>query len=301
MSGRLFVHIGPPKTGSTALQMALQNIDKDDFGYLGVRQPRSANDRTLSALLDDYCSGREPVLGSDLKTELTTVRDRVANGETLVLSEELFLVWEPEADIWAKLDRLDQMLSDIERTYVATLRDPIQALPSYFQELYAHLSMRERGRPAEFFEHPRCDCYDYEKLTAWFEDRDLELRYIGIEHLARGTAHLRQLLGASCKIDAELTIPSVNSGTKSSSGEMRVLQPTRLTDLTKTGLQRRLVDKLKTTSPRLHSAIRQWARSVVLKPESSQTLEVPAARAEQLQCAYRRVRERAMVLSAPSP
>lgn len=219
MKGHLFLHLGPPKTATTSLQIALQSLDLPNFVYLGAHQPRDPSVTHPSDLIHTFCLHESAALSSELEMFVTTIHKRLEQGGTVVLSEEGFLVWEERAHFWEKLARLEQLFSELPHTYIITVRDPKDALPSYYQELYPRLSVAEKLRPEQFFEHGRCDCYDYQKLKSWFDQRGLAVRLLDFTRLASGSLSLRELLGSACSHDSTLAIPLANAGRRGNDGD----------------------------------------------------------------------------------
>lgn len=57
MTGRLFLHAGRPKTGTTLLQLALQDLQLLGLIQLGVSQPRYQFDNQDARLLIEIAHG----------------------------------------------------------------------------------------------------------------------------------------------------------------------------------------------------------------------------------------------------
>ncbi|MBC7180972.1 MAG: hypothetical protein H5U14_12920, partial [Roseovarius sp.] len=135
MTGRLFLHIGPPKTATTALQHAFEEIADETLIYGGTFQPRERNAGSLSDILLRAASGRRAYRGRQLEEALTRIREDVRSGKTVVISEEMLSLsmTTPMAD---KLAFLGQCFAGLPTTIILCARDPQEAIPSLYQELY---------------------------------------------------------------------------------------------------------------------------------------------------------------------
>ena len=90
-SARVVIHIGPPKTATTALQYALQVIESDNFYFGGTTQPRTQDFSELSRSLHLVsCSGV-----TDADCLLANLGRQLDLGRDVLISEEMFLVDSP--------------------------------------------------------------------------------------------------------------------------------------------------------------------------------------------------------------
>lgn len=238
----------------------------------------------------DYCSRGAETVSKQLCNLLVEIEVRLDRGESVVLSEEMFLVWQDGASFWQKLERLSQLLAGLRHTYLITMRSPAEALVSYYQELYAGLSVKERLRPGLFFGSARCDCYDYGKLTSWFEARGLTVRAVDFEIFKAGTFSLQSLLGPDCPLGLEITIPKANQGIKAQGGGRRVLPAVTLGEFTRDGVLLAAKDALRNTSPRAFAQMKRLAHMLVVRPQGERHLRIPTDRLAQLTDAYQVVR-----------
>lgn len=89
MTGHLYLHIGPPKSGTTSLQHTFERIQHPRFVYGGVYQPRERNRGTLANRLDHALQEGEQNDGNAIQEK--NKRSRHC-GEACVISEEVLLV-----------------------------------------------------------------------------------------------------------------------------------------------------------------------------------------------------------------
>ena len=290
MSGLLHIHIGPPKTASTSVQLALQSVDLPGFHYLGSHQPREQDGRGFSNLLHAYCSGLTNEISSDLEERLLDIRGRISAGETVVLSEEMFLVWQDRAHFWTKLERLEQVFEELPRSYVVTMRDPKDALPSYYQELYTRLSAREKLNPALFFDHCRCDCYDYASIASWFVKRNISFRTVDFDSLKAGSLILREFLGPESPFDCEILLPKAHQSLKGKTEASRILQSVTLADFSRKGRLQRVKEIVRQHAPSAFQFLKRWASRIAVTPPGEHELLIPEGRLAQLTASYRTTR-----------
>lgn len=139
MTGRIIVHIGLPKTATTALQHDLfPQLANPSTLYLGVRQPREGNPQ--HHLYKDFIAA---VNGAEtMETVREELRRHMNDGQTLLLSEEMLTVSQPGISWRHKLRRLALLLKDLDYALIVTVREPATALFSYYAELYPQFSRR---------------------------------------------------------------------------------------------------------------------------------------------------------------
>lgn len=167
--GKLMFHIGPPKTGTTALQLALQKVEVPKFTYLGTFQSRAKNNPAgVFPRLMEAC-------GTDAKDDfisrlLYTLDARLADGHDLLISDEMFLVDHPMATFQEKLKRLSQICRRFEPEVITTPREPIFATKSLYDELYFRQKTRVKIDFETFVKGNQAKIYDYTYLLAVLND-----------------------------------------------------------------------------------------------------------------------------------
>ncbi len=142
MSGKLFVHIGLPKTATTTLQREIfPKLSGDHIQYLGVYQPRKDTNQTV--FFEQFC---QIVYSGDGIDELArTLSEMLESGATYVLSEEMLTVSSGNASWQAKLTNLAKLLNGLDYSILVTVREPTAAMFSYYIELYEQFSRRKRA------------------------------------------------------------------------------------------------------------------------------------------------------------
>ena len=162
MSGKLFVHIGLPKTATTTLQtVVFPTVAVDEIRYLGVFQPRKAI--TQNELYLQFCKTVET--GADAQKLHLTMEDILSTGTTLVLSEEMCCVSSKGAPWRTKLSRISQLVHGLDYSIILTVREPISAMFSYYTELHDRFDRTgekfiDLARHAEVMQ-----IFHYKKLT----------------------------------------------------------------------------------------------------------------------------------------
>lgn len=287
MSGRLFLHIGPPKTATTSLQVALEGLAHPRYRFLGTLQPRARNadspaQRVYRAVMQDSAG---PVVSE--------LRDLVGTGAVVVLSEEMLPLQQSGLATGEKIARLGRILSGIPTTVLITLRDPVEALPSLFQELRPGLPLALQLSFARFCTDGLTECYDYARLADHLAGAGLaDLRWIDFRRIAAGCLTTADLFGGHDLWTATpLSLERLNAGAAAGSGARRV-DRTSLRAIGRSGLVRGAIDRLGLRG----TALVRWAASISerikLGPESYDRLKVPARRAEPLRDGYRAMLER---------
>jgi hypothetical protein len=160
MSGKIFVHIGLPKTATTTLQMDFfPAISRDGITYLGVYQPRYASQEPLyEGTCEAIKSGRQ--IG-ELRDELM---GRLDSGETLILSEEMIAVSQDTMAFREKLRNLSKLLNGLDYQIILTVREPAAALFSYYVERYDEFYRRNIGFMDAAMQDESMFIFHYKKL-----------------------------------------------------------------------------------------------------------------------------------------
>lgn len=90
--GSLIIHVGPPKTASTSLQVAAEQLDLKGYIYGGVNQPRSRNKMSLAHKLHLACASTQAEDWDRGNKTAKEIRAKCAQGYTVLVSEEMFMV-----------------------------------------------------------------------------------------------------------------------------------------------------------------------------------------------------------------
>lgn len=213
MRGKILCHIGPPKTATTSMQIALSSVTLTDFVYVGTFQPRDLNEGSLSHKLHKFCENSRDYSSAEKLEINRELFDLVNTGKTVFISEEMFLVQQDHASIETKLESLKSILDDLPCEIVLTIRDPILSLPSYFQEVFTSLPVHLQLNFSKFCRDHRATCYDYERLLSVLKNvgfKDVIL--VDFDELAAGNVDIGKLTGENLYIGSTLSIEKHNSG-----------------------------------------------------------------------------------------
>ncbi|MBM9595167.1 hypothetical protein [Roseitranquillus sediminis] len=292
MNGHLFLHLGPPKTATTSLQIGLENVEHPDFVFLGVFQPRNPIRNWIPNALHRHTTRKKGNSEGDneLNSALDQIRDLVARGKKVLISEEMFLVWSEKASFRRKIERLDDLLGNLPRTYIVTLREPGHALPSYYQQIFHSLGIRDKISPKRFFNHERCDCYDYVKVVRLIEGLGRPLRLVEFNAISQNMLNLKNILGDDCSIDAQISIPCANKGSVLRGTGARRLPKITAADLAKRGILRWAWKKVRKKMPAVAPHLRKLAHQITLRESGPRKIFVPEERLAELQKSYEHAR-----------
>ncbi|MEM9864755.1 MAG: hypothetical protein AAF938_24345 [Myxococcota bacterium] len=202
----IFLHLGPPKTGTTSLQLALQNCEAIAYG--GTQQPRTQDPKELSRALQYFAVGRRNESHAARAVQDALARSR---GRPLVISEEMYLVDTHGVSFQTKLRRLRRVLPD---PVVVSLcvRTPMGAMESLQRELEGGLPLLERFDLGSFAQSNQGRVYRYSVLKR-------ELRRAGFERQhffpfdQLDTLGLRDVLGPEAP-NVRLSWTNANAGRK---------------------------------------------------------------------------------------
>ncbi|WP_156102868.1 hypothetical protein [Thioclava atlantica] len=243
MSGRIFLHIGPPKTATTSLQIGLQGLHIEGASYLGTSQPRSPAQNAESNVLIRV-SRADPGCTEEAQLLRASLEGRVARGETVIVSEEMFVVGDSEETIKDQLRRLVAFLEGLPTTVIVALRDPRKAIPSYYQEIYRSLPFDLVRDFDRFTRDGRTYCFDYNALCSFIESLGVDLHLIDFRLLMVSEMALSRILGPSSELDATLQLPKANVSKVSNDGELRFLPGSNLALLGETRSVKAIIDCL---------------------------------------------------------
>jgi len=178
-TGKIYVHIGLPKTATTTLQANLFPLL--NVIYAGTHQPRDGNKKSslyglfYSAIID----------GSGLQGARQVLRNYAFKGQSILFSDEMILVGK---DWSGNLGRLRCLLEGFDFEIIVTVREPVAAIFSYYCELYPVFSGIKSGvvGAAKCAEEMKIYCYDIligELLMNFPSDR---MHYFKFEDIVNG-------------------------------------------------------------------------------------------------------------------
>jgi hypothetical protein len=154
----IYLHIGLPKTATTTLQKDFFPFC-ENMKYLGVFQPRGLpNDDLYSKIYKAVNTG------IDIENTRNELNSMLIYNGNLIISEELITVSSQDSNWLKKIQNLGVLVSDVNYKVLVTVREPIDALFSFYVELYD----RYRNSEAKFVDlastHDDFKIYNYDYL-----------------------------------------------------------------------------------------------------------------------------------------
>lgn len=285
MEGHLYIHIGPPKTATTSIQVGLQQFSDPSYVYSGARQPKIIQQLDISNVLLRYASGYLGEESTAFITAIDNIKNNIESGINVVISEEMFLVWQKESSFWSKIRKLDAALVEIPHSYIITIRDPVDALPSYYQELYSGLSIGEKWNAQQFFKHERCDCYNYVKVIRFVESLKQTIRLIHFEAITQPEVKISTILGLGCGINGSITINKENIGRKNVEGR-RDLPTIDLSDFLRIDMLQPVKSFIKRRAPAAFDGMKHFSGKVNITKQQNFSLEIAEPRLSELRQSF---------------
>lgn len=280
---RLFLHIGPPKTASTAFQQFMQS-HAATFHYGGTSQPRDFHGAELSSRLHYACAypatdppGTVP-LAIRVPTEISRLLE---SGRNLLVSEEMFLV-DHFSTHQEKLTRLSLLLSDIPTTIILVVRDPVAGLSSLYQQLYANLPIAQQLQFTRFLRTNQARVFDYEHLSRLLRANGFDdVRCIGFDSLVSAGLMSTDIFGRHEGDAFRVALPTGNASKKIRGGTHRYFPPIRLGSIPIPWILSRALEWIYAHWPRSRSILSPLAR-VIIYPSRMRSPELPDAIASAL-------------------
>lgn len=160
MKHKIFVHIGLPKTATTSLQTdCFPRIARDDIEYLGVFQPRDESIQN-----EIYWAFAKALTRSGKSADLRESIARRLEAKTLIFSEEMITVSEPKSSWKEKLANLSMILEGFDYEIIVTVREPVEAMFSYYCEVYPLLGPGRHSFVDAALRNETMQIFHYDKL-----------------------------------------------------------------------------------------------------------------------------------------
>ena len=191
---RLFVHLGPPKSATTALQSFMQEWHGGWIAYKGIHQPRKGDEKSLcSRLYHAACaSPSDDAARLPLRQEILGL---LGEGRDVLISEEMFLV-DQHIPHQEKISRLSGFLAGLPVSVILCLREPLDAVRSMYQELFPTLRLDQKLSFRKFLESNQAKVFDYRHLTGMLESSGAwDIRIIRFEDLVGGRLDFNAIFG----------------------------------------------------------------------------------------------------------
>lgn len=169
MSGKIFVHIGLPKTATTSLQADFfPEISGEDIEYVGMYQPFGFTNQ--SDLYNQFSSAVGSGAGivelrNRLDIILGTGKSLIISDETFVVSDETFVVSSNNASWREKLQNLYSVLQGKDYLLLLTVREPVSATFSFYTNFYPQFKNSFDNFMDCALNDENMQIYHYKKLT----------------------------------------------------------------------------------------------------------------------------------------
>lgn len=157
-------HIGPPKTATTSLQNFFIENSFEGVKYEGIIQPRKNDNGSLCKKIYKNVSNSQV---EDI--EELSLGD-FENSKSYFFSEEMFLFDSRELSWQKKMQRLYALTSQLDPRILIVIRNPIDAIRSYYQEVYYSLDKVKITSINDFALSNYCAIYHYEELFKFLND-----------------------------------------------------------------------------------------------------------------------------------
>jgi len=196
----VYIHLGPPKTATTSLQIALEKVVLPETLFVGTFQPRKKSNKTgknnlakrIYRFINSTGDESEMLL---LQREL---EDLFENHSNVIYSEEMILHkpgWEEKVKNLYKLFRVYEI--NIAFCY----RAPFQALPSYYAECINYLPKKIKNS-AIFFKSNWCSMYNPELVFQELKEAGFQnINIFRFSELTANSLSLNSIFGSKNKFD----------------------------------------------------------------------------------------------------
>lgn len=252
---KIFVHVGLPKTATTTLQSELfPHTGEWNVKYLGTVQPRTLEQSA------QYLNIVQAINSGIIENSRDEIEQILANGQSLLFSEEMTLVSQAGVDWRTKLKNLASLLKGLDYTLIVTVREPVSAMFSYYVELYSQFS-KEKKSFLELAKHdPRMEIFHYNKLFNEISYRfDIDRVFVKQfeEIIANDLNDLCELISPQSDLNSRFELKKANA--KKSTVTYIYTGKT----LTVAGLLSRIVGKIGMGESGFIAHVRQYAKPLV--------------------------------------
>jgi hypothetical protein len=163
MKMKIFVHIGLPKTATTSLQIDLFS-QLDHFEYAGVTYPRSWEFDT-STIYGAFMVGMYSGEIGYFKDAL----ELVDQGKPVLISEEMITVVTVESDWKQNLKNVRTLLDEYDYRLLITVRDPLDAMFSYYVERYDYFRSNYKVFDQQILESLDMEIFRYQSFLSYLK------------------------------------------------------------------------------------------------------------------------------------
>jgi len=165
-ASQLYIHLGPPKTATTSLQKAFQDYRSDSYYYGGIFYPRDKQ-QTLADLILSRILKQSNKLPDSIEDQ---IRTNLKTYNKILISEERILTIDKVANWKVKLSNLYSLLAEYDSTIILTVRNPIDAIPSYYQETFNGLPKSLQNNLSDFIKSDYCKIFRYKYFIDYLKN-----------------------------------------------------------------------------------------------------------------------------------
>lgn len=212
MKGKIFVHIGLPKTATTSLQKDLFSR-LDNFEYAGVSYPRSWEFDTRTV----YGAFMVGMYSGDMG-HFKRALELVDQTKPILISEEMITVVTVKSDWKQNLKNLRLLLDEHDYRLLITIRDPLDAMFSYYVERCDYFRDNYKIFDKQILDSVDMEIFRYQSFLGYLKDEfDSDRVYVAdYSKITSGQFNeVERFLGS--KLPEEFEIHQHNSKSKESS------------------------------------------------------------------------------------
>ena len=172
--GKLFIHIGLPKTATTSLQVDFfTKLKKYNINYLGVKQPRGReNNKLFNQFMKSLNSSK------DIAKTKSMLENKLKD-EDLLISEEMIVVSNGSFSWKNKIKNLYNIIESFDYTIIVSVREPVSAMFSYYVELFSKYKKLNKSFEKIILSEESMEIYHFRKffnyLTAFFVNESIKV------------------------------------------------------------------------------------------------------------------------------
>ena len=159
----LFLHLGPPKTATSSLQIFFQDLKHHKIKYYGAFQPRNKkNNEFIQKLV------------SDVKTQNLRYQDFILNviiedlikNINVLISEEMIISVDENKSLKTNIHFLSNYFSKLNDVRIIyTIRKPSDIIPSYFQQIFTSLNKKYQNDFKHFVLSNYCEIFKFKLVV----------------------------------------------------------------------------------------------------------------------------------------